>query len=231
MLVGAADVVTAMLQQRGQRRHRGAAHADQMNAVATYSTAASRMRTTGVGPPTTSALTPNGSVHVGPGGVTRWKVEQHRPAKLLGEVAQHVANRRIAAGLVASGKLAEHDRRRVDEDARPAPPASASDECDTDARRCLRETARSRAADRTPTACPSTPSAASACRRQGSRSPFRRAAFRAAAASDRPRARSTSSPCETNPRRTRTAPSRSGDRSSDRESPSARAAGTASGSP
>ena len=45
VLVGTADVVTLALQQRGERRHRGAAHADQVNA--SHETAASSITSRG----------------------------------------------------------------------------------------------------------------------------------------------------------------------------------------
>ena len=65
VLVRSTDVVTAMLKHRRQGRHCRSGHTDQMN-TRHYSTAASRMRTTGDGSVTTSARTPNGSVHVAP---------------------------------------------------------------------------------------------------------------------------------------------------------------------
>ena len=49
VLVGAAHVVAAALEQRGQRRHRRAAHADQVNARGSLTTAASSMISLGRG--------------------------------------------------------------------------------------------------------------------------------------------------------------------------------------
>ena len=88
------------------------------------------------------ACTPNGSVHVGPLVWPDGKLNSTGPAEVRGEVAQHVADGRIAARLVAPGKLAEDDGARVREARPPARAASASDGCGTDARRCLRGTGR-----------------------------------------------------------------------------------------
>ena len=65
MLVGPADIVAAMLQQRGQRGHGRSTNADQMYACH-YETAASMIMTDGDALPTTSARTPNGKVQVAP---------------------------------------------------------------------------------------------------------------------------------------------------------------------
>ena len=73
------------------------------------------MRTIGVEPPTTSALTPNGSVHVGPLVCPDGKLNNTGPRNSFSEVAQHVTNRRIAAGLITAGKFPEHNRARVGE--------------------------------------------------------------------------------------------------------------------
>ena len=66
MLVGSADVEAALLQQRGQGRHRRAADANQMHAH--YETAAfcdhERRSTEPTAP--RGATRPSGSVHVAP---------------------------------------------------------------------------------------------------------------------------------------------------------------------
>ncbi len=64
VLVGSANLVTAMLEQRRKGRHRRAADANQMDAH--HSTTASSITSAGRGPVTTRPRTPNGIVQVAP---------------------------------------------------------------------------------------------------------------------------------------------------------------------
>ena len=63
VFVRSLDVAARALQQCRQRRHRGAAHTDQMNL---HATPASSITSRGAALATTRALTPNGSVSDGP---------------------------------------------------------------------------------------------------------------------------------------------------------------------
>src|SRR5262249_7115468 len=63
VLIRAAHVVSPALEHRGERRHRGAAYANQVNLH--HSTAASSITRRGWAPPITRDCTPNGSVIAG----------------------------------------------------------------------------------------------------------------------------------------------------------------------
>ena len=95
----------------------------------------------------------------------RKAIAQPGPLKSFSSSAS-TASRRSARrrGSSQSTKFAEHDRRRALQHAGQAQLRQHAIEPDTDARRHLRETARSPSAARTRTVCRATPRAARACR-------------------------------------------------------------------
>ena len=117
VLVRAAHVEAAALQQRRQRRHGRSADANQVNTChdsvgprsAVHSTAASSMTSDGRSPASTEAAIPSGSVRRGTVRVARLQPIEYRTAEIRQHAPDGVPGGRASARLVAPGQRVEDD--------------------------------------------------------------------------------------------------------------------------
>ena len=110
VLIRSADVEALPLQHRGERRHRRAADADEVDRLAHWTAASSMTRRGCAIRRSTRHATPNGSVIGGPDGVAGRKPDTTGPGKSAKQVRHHGARGRLAGRLVALRQLADDDR-------------------------------------------------------------------------------------------------------------------------